>query len=95
MPTREYKTARRKWVGARVSVFIRKMNKEKKGPYEGICKGLSDNAVAAEDEGSRCFDATGLLVEIPFLGRNETSGEWPVSFVDAEILEDVQKKQLR
>lgn len=76
---------KRKWVGAIVQCYIRDHAGKRKGPLYGVVRGISDNQVAVEQEGGREFNATGLLVEIPDLGRHTTYGEWPVRFDDARI----------
>lgn len=81
-----YRFAKIKWLGRSVRVFIRGSDSSRKGPYFGVVRGLSDNEVAMEDEGGTTFEATGLLVEIPELGRESTFGDWPCRFDDAEII---------
>jgi len=74
-----------KWTGALVSCYVRDMKNRRLGPVLGIVRGVSTNQAAVEDEGGDEYSATGLLVEIPDLGRNVTYGEWPVRFEDAKI----------
>jgi hypothetical protein len=75
-------SARKRWLGKAIVCFTRGYHGERIGPYAGIVIGISDNQVAVEAEGGRVIDATGLLVEIPKLGRNHDYGEWPVRFGD-------------
>jgi hypothetical protein len=75
-----------KWSGAIVSCYIRDMHDKRRGPVEGVVRGISTNQKAVEDEGGAEYNATGLLVDIPELGRNITYGQWPVRFDDATII---------
>lgn len=74
-----------KWTGAIVQCYIRDHLGKRRGPVMGVVRGISTNQAAVEDEGGPEYNATGLLVEIPDLGRNATYGEWPVRFDDARI----------
>lgn len=85
-PSRTISILRRKWYKAVVSCYTRDIHGERKGPYYGIVRGLSDNQVAVEAEGGEIYDTTGLLVDIPALGRHITYGQWPVLFEDAQKL---------
>ena len=85
-PSRSYNQKVKQWVGQSVSCFIRTIEGKPQGPYLGTVKGLSTNEAAAEDEGKVIYEATGLLVEIPELGRNVSYGEWPVWFSDAALI---------
>ena len=83
--SRSLKRAERQWLNKPVTVYVRSLDNKKLGPYRGTVKGVSTNEVAATDEAAREFGATGLLVDIPDLGRNSTYGEWPVRFSDAVL----------
>ena len=85
-PSQAYTRGVRTWVGRSVRVFVRDSRFRRVGPYVGIVKGLSDNAEVMENEGKDQYDATGLLVSIPELGREVTYGEWPVLFKDADCI---------
>lgn len=74
-----------KWVGKPVRCFVRDYMGVRRGPYFGQVTGLSTNEATMEDEGGDTYEATGLLVDLPTLGRNSTYGEWPVRFTDVEI----------
>ncbi len=79
------KRTERQWLNKLVTVYVRSLDNKKLGPYRGTVKGVSTNEVSATDEAAREFHATGLLVEIPELGRNTTYGEWPVYLADAVL----------
>lgn len=87
-PSSQLIRSRIKWLRKRpvqVICYIRSVNNAKIGPFIGTVVGISDNQVAVESEGGKTYDATGLLVKIDALGRNETYGDWPVRFEDAKI----------
>lgn len=85
-PSKIISILRRKWYKAVVSCYTRDMHGQRQGPYYGIVRGIATNQAAVEDEGGDFYEATGLLVDIPKLGRNVTYGEWPVGFEDVERL---------
>lgn len=84
-PAKSFAKTKLKWTGALVSCYVRDIKNRRLGPVLGIVRGISTNQAAMEDEGGAEYSATGLLVEIPDMGRNVTYGEWPVRFDDATI----------
>ncbi len=85
-PSRTIVAQTLRWVGQSVKCYIRSIDHRRLGPYAGIVRGLATNQATVDDEGGSKYFATGLLVEIRELGRNQLYGEWPVIFGDAEIV---------
>lgn len=82
----------KRWLGRSIRCFVRDVYGRSIGPHVGTVKGLSSNEVSARDEGASQWEYTGLLVEIPELGRNQTYGEWPVEFSHAKLTDGKEPK---
>lgn len=88
-PAPEVARLERQWVGKRVRCDVRGMGSGVRYRDQiGTVRGISTNQAEAEDMGYREWGATGLLVEIPDLGRTSVYGEWPVFFGDARVVSE-------
>lgn len=73
-------------IGRTVMCRIRGMKYQPSKWYFGTVKGFQDNRAAIEDEGGGKYGITGLLVEIPELGINQSYFHWPVAMNDFKLV---------